>query len=99
MKRAALASILFFGAVFAAHADNDVYNDITGCNRGNDLLQVDTTYCDWRLGSPQNGTDQRRLQALHAYARLGVRANAGRARPRGLPRNGSDLRGDALRAQ
>ena len=56
MKRAALASILFFGAVFAAHADNDTYNDITGRNRGDDLLHVDTTYCDWRLGSPPNGT-------------------------------------------
>jgi hypothetical protein len=55
MKRASLAALLLLGTAFAAHADHDVYNDATGRGRSDDLLHVDTSYCDQKLGSPQNG--------------------------------------------
>jgi len=55
MKRVGLTALLFFGAVIAAHADNDVYNDATGRGRGDDLLHVDTAICDAQYGAPQNG--------------------------------------------
>jgi hypothetical protein len=55
MHRSLLASIFLLGAIVTAHADNDVYNDITGRGRGNDALQVDGTVCDQKLGPAKNG--------------------------------------------
>jgi hypothetical protein len=56
IKRVALVTLLLFGGAFSAHADNDVYNNISKQRRGDDALQADTEYCSQSLGAPQNGT-------------------------------------------
>ena len=56
MKRLALVTLLLLGGALTAHADNDVYNNITRHRRGDDVLQADTSYCSQQLGAPQSGT-------------------------------------------
>lgn len=55
-KRAIIAAALLFGSMLAAHADTDIYDDITKQNRSDDLLHVDNAHCDDIYGAPQNGT-------------------------------------------
>jgi hypothetical protein len=56
MKCLGLVALLLLGGVLNAHADNDIYNDISKHRRGDDALQADTDYCSQTLGAPQNGT-------------------------------------------
>ena len=56
MKRLSLVALLLLGGALNAHADNDIYNDISKHGRGDDALQADTDYCSQTLGTPQNGT-------------------------------------------
>jgi hypothetical protein len=56
MKRFALIATLLLGSALNAHADNDVYTNITRHPRGDDALQVDTSSCSQLVGAPQNGT-------------------------------------------
>jgi hypothetical protein len=56
MKRVALVTLLLFGGVLSAHADNDVYNNVLKQRRGDDVLQADTSACSQLVGAPQNGT-------------------------------------------
>jgi hypothetical protein len=55
MKSLALAAVLLVGSICSASADQDIYNNITRHHRGDDVLQVDTAYCDEQIGTPQNG--------------------------------------------
>jgi hypothetical protein len=55
MKRLALVTLLLLGGALSAHADNDVYDNVTKHERGDDALQADTGYCSQMLGAPQNG--------------------------------------------
>jgi hypothetical protein len=55
MKRFALVTLLLLGSALNAHADNDVYKNITRHPRGDDVLQADTSYCSQELGAPQSG--------------------------------------------
>ncbi len=48
--------MLLLGGTLNAHADNDVYDNITKHLRGDDVLQVDTDDCSRMLGAPQSGT-------------------------------------------
>jgi hypothetical protein len=56
MKRLALVTLLLFEGVLSAHADSDVFNDITKHRRGDEALHADTDYCSQTLGARQNGT-------------------------------------------
>jgi hypothetical protein len=56
MKRLSLVALLLLGGALNAHADNDIYNDISKHRRGDDALQADTDYCSQTQGAPQNGT-------------------------------------------
>ena len=69
MKRLALVTLLLLGSVLGAHADNDVYTNITKQKRGDDVLQVDTSYCSQTLGAPQNGTPTSRAYKSCMLAR------------------------------
>src|SRR6266852_6450366 len=55
-KRLSLIAMLLLGGTLNAHADNDVYDNITKHLRGDDVLQVDTDDCSRMLGAPQSGT-------------------------------------------
>jgi hypothetical protein len=56
MKRFALIATLLLGSALNAHADNDIYNDVSKHRRGDDALHADTDVCSQTLGAPQNGT-------------------------------------------
>jgi hypothetical protein len=56
MKRTALVILLLLGGAAAAHADNDIYNNILKQPRGDDALHADTAMCDAQFGTQQNGT-------------------------------------------
>jgi hypothetical protein len=56
MKRLGLIAVLLLGSMPNAHADNDVYKNVSKHRRGDDALHVDTDYCSQMLGAPQNGT-------------------------------------------
>ena len=56
MKRLGLVAMLVLTSALSAHADNDVYNNITRHPRGDEVLQFDTSACSQMLGAPQNGT-------------------------------------------
>jgi hypothetical protein len=43
--------LLLSGGVLSAHAENDVYDNVRKQARGDDLLQVDTSYCSQMLGA------------------------------------------------
>jgi hypothetical protein len=64
MKRLALVTLLLLGAALSAHADNDVYDNMSKHPRSDDALQADTSYCSQALGAPQSGT-----QTSKAYKR------------------------------
>ncbi len=55
MKRLPLVPLLLLGGALSAHADSDVYDNITKHPRGDEALQADTNYCSQTLGAPQNG--------------------------------------------
>ncbi|MBV8839984.1 MAG: hypothetical protein JO000_25905 [Alphaproteobacteria bacterium] len=55
MKRVILGAMILLGATFAAHADNDVWNDITGQNRGDHAATRAAEYCAWKVGPTING--------------------------------------------
>ena len=55
MKRLGLVTMLLLASALSAHADNDVYNNITGRPRGDEALQLDTSACSRMLGAPRNG--------------------------------------------
>ena len=54
MRRLALVTLLLLGGALNAHADSDVYDNITKQPRGDETLQADTNYCSQTLGAPQN---------------------------------------------
>ena len=56
MKRFNLVAPLLLGGMLSAHADNDVYNNITKHPRSDEVLQTDTSYCSQMPGAPQSGT-------------------------------------------
>src|SRR5262249_44504139 len=56
MKRLSLAVLLLASSVAAAHADNDIYNNIRKQPRGDAALNADAAFCDAQFGAPQNGT-------------------------------------------
>jgi hypothetical protein len=55
MKRLSLVAMLLLGSALGAHADNDVYNNITRHPRSDEALQADTSACSRMLGAPQSG--------------------------------------------
>jgi hypothetical protein len=55
MKKTVLALLMLLGSLGAAHADRDVWTDVTRHDRSDDILHADATYCSDRLGAPQNG--------------------------------------------
>jgi hypothetical protein len=55
MKRMVMIAALLLGATLSAHADNDVYNDVTKHARDDNSLHADTGYCSQKFGAPQNG--------------------------------------------
>lgn len=55
MKRLGLVAMLLLASALSAHADTDVYNNITRHPRGDEALQLDTSTCSQMLGAPQNG--------------------------------------------
>jgi hypothetical protein len=55
MKRLAMVTALLLGGVLGAHADNDVYTNITKHERGDEALHADTDACAQRFGAPRNG--------------------------------------------
>ena len=56
MKSLSPIAMLLLGGTLNAHADSDVYDDITKHPRGDDVLQADTDDCSRMLGAPQTGT-------------------------------------------
>lgn len=56
MKRMALAILLMLAGAAAAHADNDLYDNILKQRRDINALQADTDMCDAQTGAQQNGT-------------------------------------------
>jgi hypothetical protein len=55
MTRLILTTALLLGTTFAAHADNNVWTDMTRQSRSNYQLHTDTDYCDWQVGVDRNG--------------------------------------------
>lgn len=55
MKRLALVTIILLGSVIGAHADHDVYTNITKHARSDAALDADSNACDAMFGKPQNG--------------------------------------------
>jgi len=55
MTRLLLTTALFLGATFAAHADHNVWTDMTRQSRSDYQLHADTDYCDWQVGVDRNG--------------------------------------------
>jgi len=55
MKRLVLVTLLLLGGALNAHADSDVYDNITRQPRGDETLRADTNYCSQTLGTPRNG--------------------------------------------
>src|ERR1700749_314276 len=47
--------LLLAGSIVAAHANKDVYDNVARTPRGDFQLQADTTYCNQKIGAPQNG--------------------------------------------
>ncbi|WP_143279103.1 hypothetical protein [Bradyrhizobium sp. C9] len=45
MKRLSLVALLLAGSVAAAHADNDIYTNMSKQKRGNDALHADAAVC------------------------------------------------------
>jgi hypothetical protein len=48
MKRGIMVAIVLCGTVLAAHADSNVYDDVTKHHRGDDALHADAAYCGWQ---------------------------------------------------
>ena len=75
MKRLSLIAMLLLGGTLNAHADNDVYDNITKSLRDDDVLQVDTDDCSRTLGAPRSGTPSiAGIQKLHARTGAGATA-------------------------
>ena len=55
MKALALVTLLLLGGAGAAHADNDVWSDVTKHNRSDDVRHADSAHCAGIYGKPQNG--------------------------------------------
>jgi len=55
MKRLLLTAALLLGTTFVAHADNTVWNDLTGQNRSDYAISQDADYCQWQVGNQYNG--------------------------------------------
>ena len=60
LRRLSLVALLLVGSVAAAHADEDIYTNMSKHKRGEDALHVDTAFCDAQFGAPQNGTQTSR---------------------------------------
>ena len=69
MKRLALVTLLVLGGALNAHADNDIYNDVSKHRRGDGALHADTDVCSQTLGAPQNGTPTSRAYQSCMLAR------------------------------
>jgi hypothetical protein len=54
MKRFFLVALLLAGSIVAADADKDIYDNVAKTPRGDFDLQADTTYCNQKIGTPQN---------------------------------------------
>lgn len=55
MKCLALVTLMMLGGALNAHADSDVYDNVSKHPRSDEALQADTSYCSQSLGAPQNG--------------------------------------------
>ena len=55
MNRLILTAALFFGATFAAHADVNVWSDMTHKDRSDYVLYNDSDYCAYATGRDLNG--------------------------------------------
>ena len=69
MKRLSLVALLLLGGALNAHADNDIYNDVSKHRRGDDALQADTSACSQALGAPLNSTPTSRAYKSCMLAR------------------------------
>jgi len=55
MKRVLLTTVILLGATYAAHADQDIWNDTTGRDRGDYAATRAAEYCAWKVGPTTNG--------------------------------------------
>jgi hypothetical protein len=55
-KPLGLIAALLIGSAISAHADTDIWTNVLKQKRGDDALNVDSSFCDAQLGAPQNGT-------------------------------------------
>ena len=55
MKRIMFVTLFLAASITAARADKDVYDNVAKTPRGDFELQVDTNYCNNKIGAPQNG--------------------------------------------
>jgi len=55
MKRIILTTALLLGTTFVAHADHNVWNDLTRQDRSDYVLNQDAEYCQWQVGRDRNG--------------------------------------------
>jgi hypothetical protein len=56
MKRLAIIAALLTGSAISAHADTNIWTNVLKQKRGDDALNIDSSFCDAQLGAPQNGT-------------------------------------------
>ena len=89
MKRTALVILLLLGDAVAAHADNDIYNNILKQPRGDDALHADGAICDAQFGAPQNGTvtsrAYRQCMASHGWRFRRTAMQSGWSPPTAFP--------------
>jgi len=69
MKRMFLVTLLLCGSAMNAHADNDIYDNVSKQARSDDALRVDTSYCTQKIGAPQNGVPTSRAYKRCMLAR------------------------------
>jgi len=71
MKRLSLIAILLLGSALSAHADNDIYTNIT--KRGHGLLHAEAGR------AAERRADLAPIQELHARPRLALQSHGARA--------------------
>ena len=55
-KHLGLIAALLIGSAISAQADTDIWTNVLKQKRGDDALNIDSSFCDAQLGAPQNGT-------------------------------------------
>jgi hypothetical protein len=70
-KHLGLIAALLIGGAISAHADTDIWTNVLKQKRGDDALNVDSSFCDAQLGAPQNGTatsaEYKRCMRTHGW--------------------------------